>query len=339
MLLADRVTVSRRFQRATRVDTDLRDLSSLEGFVCPDSSAGVLTTMAHHVAESAQGAFTWTGPYGSGKSSLAVVLSALLNGNSEMRAEAASAVGPDVDDIIRAALPRQSKGWRVLPVVGRRGHPEQLIGEALNAARFIRNGNDWGWNQQQALDALQNVASRDPRSWGGLLVIIDEMGKILEGAARDGADIYFLQQLAEMASRSNGRLIVIGILHQAFEEYAYRLSRETRDEWTKIQGRFVDLTVNAAPDEQIALLGRAIDSDRGSVEPGTTGETRCGIERQRPLWPAEIVGGLLAAASNSSQSAGANISPPVRAKPAEHLWLSQLRGASGVSGFSAAGPG
>ena len=269
MLLADRVTVSRRFQRATRVDTDLRDLSSLEGFVCPDSSARVLTTMAHHIVESAQGAFTWTGPYGSGKSSLAVVLSALLNGDTEMRAEAASAVGPDVDDVICTALPRQSKGWRVLPVVGRRGQPEQLIGEALNAARFIRNGNDWRWSQQQALDALQNVASRDPRSRGGLLVIIDEMGKILEGAARDGADIYFLQQLAEMASRSNRRLIVIGILHQAFEEYAYRLSRETRDEWAKIQGRFVDLTVNAAPDEQIALLGRAIDSDRGSVEPGS----------------------------------------------------------------------
>ena len=303
MLLADRVTVSRRFQRATRVDTDLRDPSSLEGFVCSDSSARVLTTMAHHIAEGAQGAFTWTGPYGSGKSSLAVVLSALLNGNSEMRAEAASALGPDVDDIISAALPRQAKGWRVLPVVGRRGHPEQLIGEALNAARLIRNGKAEGWSQQRALDTLQNVANRDPRSWGGLLVVIDEMGKILEGAARDGADIYFLQQLAEMASRSNGRLIVIGILHQAFEEYAYRLSREMRDEWAKIQGRFIDLTVNAAPDEQIELLGRAIDSDRGSVEPGPlarrVSELNVGLPNSLPqlledCWPLHpVVASLL----------------------------------------------
>ena len=303
MLLADRVTVSRRFQRATRVDTDLRDPSSLEGFVCPDSSARVLTTMAHHIAEGAQGAFTWTGPYGSGKSSLAVVLSALLNGNAGMRTEAASALGPDVDDIISAALPRQAKGWRVLPVVGRRGHPEQLIGEALNAARLIRNGKAEDWSQQRALDTLQSVANRDPRSWGGLLVIIDEMGKILEGAARDGADIYFLQQLAEMASRSNGRLIVIGILHQAFEEYAYRLSREMRDEWAKIQGRFIDLTVNAAPDEQIALLGRAIDSDRGSVEPGPlarrVSELNVGLPNSLPqlledCWPLHpVVASLL----------------------------------------------
>ena len=119
--------------------------------------------MAHHIAEGAQGAFTWTGPYGSGKSSLAVVLSALLNGNAGMRTEAASALGPDVDDIISAALPRQAKGWRVLPVVGRRGRPEQLIGEALNAARLIRNGKAEGWSQQRALDTLQNVANRDPR--------------------------------------------------------------------------------------------------------------------------------------------------------------------------------
>ena len=54
------------------------------------------------------------------------------------------------------------------------------------------------------------------------------MGKLLEGAAYEGTDIYFFQELAEIASRSNNRLIVVGILHQAFEEYANRLSREVR---------------------------------------------------------------------------------------------------------------
>ena len=87
------------------------------------------------------------------------------------------------------------------------------------------------------------------------------MGKFLEGAAYDGTDIYFFQQLAEIASRSSNRLIVVGILHQAFEEYAYRLSREMRDEWAKIQGRFVDLAISVDPDEQLELLGRAIEVD------------------------------------------------------------------------------
>ncbi len=87
------------------------------------------------------------------------------------------------------------------------------------------------------------------------------MGKFLEGAARDGEDIYFFQQLAELASRSDGRLIVVCILHQAFEEYANRLSRAVRDEWAKVQGRFIDLTIAAAPDEQVEILGRAIESN------------------------------------------------------------------------------
>ena len=72
MPLDERVFVARRFQRAVRIDTDLGDPSALEGFICPQSSAVVLETMARHVFESGQGAFTWTGPYGSGKSSLVV---------------------------------------------------------------------------------------------------------------------------------------------------------------------------------------------------------------------------------------------------------------------------
>ena len=87
------------------------------------------------------------------------------------------------------------------------------------------------------------------------------MGKFLEAAAQDGSDIYVLQQLAEAASRSAGRLLIVGVLHQAFEEYAHRLSHEMRDEWAKIQGRFIDLVVNTAGEEQIELISRAIESD------------------------------------------------------------------------------
>jgi len=87
------------------------------------------------------------------------------------------------------------------------------------------------------------------------------MGKFLEGAAADNSDIYIFQQLAELAARSNGRLIVVGVLHQAFEEYAHRLGREQRDEWAKIQGRFIDLVVNTSGEEQLEILARAIESD------------------------------------------------------------------------------
>lgn len=253
----DHVRVARRFQRSVRVDTDLNNPDALAGFVCPPSAAAMLETMAEHVSQTGQTAFTWTGPYGAGKSSLAVALASALaiSGQHESRPSVA-------DSAMRAlthALPLGERGWRVLPVVGRRGRPAEVIGEALVRSRMVRRRRADGWSDSDALNTLLEISQRMPRGRGGLLVLIDEMGKFLESAAQEGTDIYFFQELAEMASRSNRRLVVIGILHQAFEEYAHRLSREMRDEWAKVQGRFVDLTVAVGGDEQLTILSHAIE--------------------------------------------------------------------------------
>ena len=135
------------------------------------------------------------------------------------------------------------------------------MGEALENARFVRGSRSTEWSDGEILNKLSEVAKRTPHTSGGLVVLIDEMGKFLEGAAHDGTDIFFFQELAELAVRSSGRLIVIGILHQAFEEYGHRLSREMRDEWAKIQGRFVDLAISSTPEEQLDLVSRAIEND------------------------------------------------------------------------------
>ena len=197
-----------------------------------------------------------------------VALSALVGPDAYAKREAASAIGEATASAVWNAMPPGKNGWKVLPIVGRRDRPERLVEEAVRARRLGGQGRRRGWSEKQALDTLQRIAFRDPDKTGGLIVFIDEMGKLLEGAAREASDVYFFQQLAEMASRSNGHLVVVGILHQAFEEYSYRLSRETREEWSKIQGRFIDLPVNAGADEQISLLGQAIQSDHRPENPG-----------------------------------------------------------------------
>ena len=277
MTLADRVHVARRYQLAIRIDTDLSNPAALEGFICPRSSGEVLQTMARHVAESGQGAFTWTGPYGSGKSSLAVALGAMLNGDENLRRRAASILGRATSTMLAQALPPRKHGWRMLPVVGRRDCPEQVIGESLIAMKLLPRRGVRVWTEPDVLDALDEVAARQPRVSGGLIVLIDEMGKFLEAAAHDGSDIHLFQQLAERASRSNGRLIVVGILHQAFDEYAHQLSRQIRDEWSKIQGRFIDLVVNATGDEQVDLIGRAIQSSHSSRRPSRLAKQVAGL--------------------------------------------------------------
>ena len=267
MALRDRIHIARRFQRAVRIDADMGKPNALDGFICPQSSANTLRSMARYVSETGQGAFTWTGPYGSGKSSLAVALSALLSGHPTLQKQAAKVFGRKLADAMKRELPTGSKGWRVLPVVGCRENPVAVIGEALKASGWIARRPRGGWTEARLVASLAEIATSKPRTHGGLILFVDEMGKFLEAAVRDEADIYIFQQLAEAASRSNGRFLFVGVLHQAFDEYAHRLSHEMRDEWAKIQGRFIDLPVNAAGEEQIDLISRAIESRHKPKKP------------------------------------------------------------------------
>ena len=260
-MLNKHVHIARRFLRSVRIDTDMADDTALEGFICPQSSSNVLMAMVRHVSETGQSAFTWTGPYGSGKSSLVVALSALLHGSASLRAQTVKVFGPELTNSIDKALPPGTEGWRIVPVVGVRDNPVSTIGEAMRREGVATRRPRGGWTETNLITSLTNAAEYQPETYGGVVLIIDEMGKFLEAAVRDSSDIYVFQQLAEAASRSKGRLVVIGILHQSFEEYTHRLSHEIQDEWTKVQGRFIDLVINPTGEEQIELISRAIESD------------------------------------------------------------------------------
>ncbi|HNV71422.1 MAG TPA: ATP-binding protein, partial [Candidatus Ozemobacteraceae bacterium] len=283
MFLADCVSIARRFQRSIRIDTDLHEPKALDGYVATKSSIDVLLAMARHVKEQSQGAFTWTGPYGSGKSSLVVVLGSLLSGTAAMRKAAVEAVGRENAEEIWKSFPVNSGGWQIIPIVGRKERPIQILSEVLEDRLPQTASKKGGWSDKQVIEGFMKLADKKQVKSNGVIIFVDEMGKCLEAAGQEGSDIYIFQQLAESASRSGGRLIVVGILHQAFQEYALQLSREMRDEWTKIQGRFVDLPVNAAGEEQIEMLGRAIVTERKQTVAGQLAEqiAEC-VAQQKP---------------------------------------------------------
>ena len=175
-------------------------------------------------------------------------------------------------------LKATSKGWTTLPVVGSRTNAALAISAALDGPR--RGRKRMSITGAEVIEKLKTAAAET--SSAGLVIIIDEMGKFLEHAAFGDTDVYFFQQLAEAASRSNSRLIVIGILHQAFDDYAHRLGREVRDEWLKIQGRFADVPINVAGEEQIALIGHAIEANAPpSIRPIASG-IAAAIQHNRP---------------------------------------------------------
>jgi hypothetical protein len=195
--------------------------------------------MINHISTTGQSAFTWTGPYGAGKSSMALLLTALMGKNKKLRETAETIIGSSLARKFYSKI-NINKGWKIIPVMGDIDNIENLISNEI--------GNN------SILNSLETYIDKNE----GVLLILDEMGKCLEAAAKNSKDIFFYQKLAEYASRSSGKFIFIGILHQSFADYARYLPYTMRDEWTKVQGRYVDMPINTAGEEQIELICRAI---------------------------------------------------------------------------------
>lgn len=283
------ISVSPQFQRSVRVDEDFDRADALRAYICQTTARRVLESVTHHVESSQQRAFTWTGPYGGGKSSLALALAQLAGGTSAVRDAAREALKVKKSDPIYRLF--GSEPWIVIPVVGRRDAVDSVIGEAIDKWAPRRGPKP---QRQGRRDVISELVKRaESQAAGGVLLILDELGKLLESAAQTGDDVYFYQELAEAASRANGRLVVVGVLHQSFDQYAARTSHEARVEWAKVQGRFIDIPIITAVDEVIELIGGAILSDLQHPESlQVSTEIADAIRARRPSSPKSLATSL-----------------------------------------------
>ena len=115
--LSDIVRIARHYQRSIRIDIDLGRPDALDGYICHGTAIAVLDSMSKQLLESNQRAFTWTGPFGGGKSSLAVALASALGPNKALRAKAREVLRLDDHPMFDKALPCR-KGWLAIPIVG-----------------------------------------------------------------------------------------------------------------------------------------------------------------------------------------------------------------------------
>lgn len=247
--MTDSVAITPRFRRSVRLDTDYASATAIDGFHCPASFQAAVTFMAAHVSDTEQGAFTWTGPYGGGKSSLAVALACLFGAPKDIREQAEALFGEPVIAALKSALPYFPSRWDVLPLVTERRSMAAQLAELLELPP-----------SSSGSEILKEIERRTADR--GLLLIMDELGRGLEAAADGEGDLHLLQDIAELAARSQGKFIFLGILHQAFEEYAERLGRKVRDSWAKIQGRFVDISISVSLEETVELIGEALGHER-----------------------------------------------------------------------------
>ena len=81
--LVDHIERNQSFQRSINIYADSNDKGPISNFYCTASYEQILINMIDNI-KGGQTAFTWTGPFGSGKSSLALFLQGLVSDDKEI---------------------------------------------------------------------------------------------------------------------------------------------------------------------------------------------------------------------------------------------------------------
>ena len=292
MTYKDVISVAPRFARAVNVERDVRLPAAVEGYVVTSTAEAVLARL-HRALHPPTGhrAWTLTGPYGSGKSAFAIFAAKLLGPANSHGGETARQLLARRSEVLHREFFDRRKPYSLptrgfCPVVVA-GTAEAFLPKLITAcARDIRTYCEQGRGRPpQALKQLEHLCARLAKGHSasatefidalfdathslmrsgnsqGILLIIDELGKFLEFAARDpeNNDIHVLQQLAEATALfPTPGLMLITILHQSFERYVAGLRASVRDEWSKVQGRFEDVAYQEPPEEFLELLAHAV---------------------------------------------------------------------------------
>ena len=177
--------------------------------------------------------FTIIGSYGTGKSSFLLALEADLKKNSKQKY------------LLDAKNLSDAKSYEILNIVGDYAEMSTLLSKALNVEG----------NTTSILDSLKNYYTQCQKKGKFLLIVVDEFGKVLEHAAKNNPEkeLYFLQKLSELVNVPTRKIMLLTTLHQNFGAYSKGLTEEQANEWTKVKGRFKEITF-VEPIEQLLHL-------------------------------------------------------------------------------------
>ena len=271
------LNIQRRYLRSTQLERDFRDPTALQGYVVTNQAKQSLNRIAEGLdAKSGQRAWRITGDYGSGKSSFALLLAHLFAGHD-------SNLPPQIRKSLDLNnLRKNAVSYLPILVAGSREPISFAVARALNKALHeeadgrskLKVGERLAVAVNMGLGAVTDELTLDfileanseliakGRS-KGLFIILDELGKFLEFAALhpDRQDVFFLQQLAELSTRSGREpIFTLGLLHQGFNAYADMLSQSAQKEWEKVAGRFEEILFDQPLDQVTQLIGSALNT-------------------------------------------------------------------------------
>jgi hypothetical protein len=242
MQISSLLQIHPRFVRSVHLERDFKDPNSSLGYLLtPVGEQSIERIRVGFDANSTQRAWRIAGDYGSGKTDFALALARIAEGST-------SELPQNLHRLV---------GFRTFEAALATGDSEPLGKTVLRALGLGQDhGSDRPTTESVLKAVLERVAIAKSRNRAGVLLILDELGKNLEYAARhpESEDVFLLQRLAEEAARSGDNAFVIVVtLHQGVAAYSAGLDSASRREWSKVAGRFEEI-VYAQPIEQVTAL-------------------------------------------------------------------------------------
>jgi hypothetical protein len=292
---AEIIKVKSRFGRSVNLERDFYSRVSLDGYVLTTTSRHALGRLVEaFFDETASRAWTLTGPYGSGKSTFALFAAKVLDYKSPADSWQARNLIKVKDKELWAKLFEVEDSLFNQDNSSPRMFPILISGARESLAKAILRGvksalqNSTNAKLQAVIKDVEHLEKTESvtgkqivklfgkitevlkqnESNVGLLVVIDELGKLLEFVALrpTESDIFLLQELAEATRNTETPFFLMTILHQAFERYAEKLGRREREEWMKVQGRFEDLAFQEPNEQVLHILQSAFEKDKSALQ-------------------------------------------------------------------------
>lgn len=269
--LSQHIHVRPGYLRSTNVEQDAPGRHYIPTGRALDVLGRINRTMT---GQGAGHAWSLTGPYGSGKSSFAVFLRALLGPEGDARA-AAEAQLRAADEEVWAALAAVNRGQGGFVLATTTCQAEPVVDSVL---RGLSHGVQARWRTHPPADVRkllrQAIEGRTAREIAAavaavtrhapLLLLLDEFGKTLEHFAGNAegdrtSDLFVLQELAEQKAARHP-LLLLTLQHLAFDDYVRAAPITQRREWGKIAGRFEDVPFVETSEQSLRLVAGALDA-------------------------------------------------------------------------------
>jgi hypothetical protein len=288
--LSNYITRDVAFARSVNLRYDFLDPKQIERYIPTTKSSKVLGEVLESIsAPGTDRSRVISGPYGSGKSAFALFLSALLRKEARLQAGlnqplrrlrvADAQVWSKAHSFLRtkqrflvAVINQSDRGLlldvhaallRALDEHSATRSSAKRLGVVLGPAKAFSS-------PEQALTKLSALLAELPRHGiTGIYFVFDEFGKFLERFTSEQTteSLFLLQTFSEFAARPEpGNVHFLFLLHLSFGDYAHQLPLHVRNEWSKVEGRFRQISFVEDSDQVYQLIAEALGS-RNTTNP------------------------------------------------------------------------